>query len=220
MLLRTIYGTEQAARQYWKKFMDMMEKKGFQRTYAEPCLLKRNDEHLMVVICVYVDDCLVTGERTAIDRAMDDIETMFEYRRLGLLKEYIGCSFSEMADRSRKLMQRDIIMKLESTFGQDVANMDRIVTPVGPGVIVERPRNDDEKIPLNEQQQFRSGVAMLLYLVKHSRPDLVNVVRELSKVMDGATVNHLKMLHRGTEYVLNTKNRGIRVKPPPRVDSP
>jgi hypothetical protein len=84
--------------------MDTMEKKGFQRTHAEPCLLRRNDEHGMVVICVYVDDCLVAGERTAIDRAMNDIETMFESRRLGPLKEYIGCSFSEMADGSRKLI--------------------------------------------------------------------------------------------------------------------
>jgi hypothetical protein len=50
MLLRTTYRTKQAARQYWKKFMDMMEKKGFQRTHAEPCLLKRNDDHGMVVI--------------------------------------------------------------------------------------------------------------------------------------------------------------------------
>ena len=28
---------------------------------------------------------------------------------------------------------------------------------------------------------------MLLYLVKHSRPDIANAVRELSKVADGAT---------------------------------
>jgi hypothetical protein len=31
--------------------------------------------------------------------------------------------------------------------------------------------------------------------------------------MDGATVNHVKMLHRVIKYVRDTKNRGIRVKP-------
>jgi hypothetical protein len=66
---------------------------------------------------------------------------------------------------------------------------------------------------LNKQQQFRSGVGMLFYLVKHSRPDLANAVRELSKVMDGATLSHVKMLYRVIKYVLNTNNRGIRVKP-------
>jgi hypothetical protein len=31
--------------------------------------------------------------------------------------------------------------------------------------------------------------------------------------MDGATVNHVKILHRVSKYVLNTKNRGIPLKP-------
>ena len=47
---------------------------------------------------------------------------------------------------------------------------------------------------------------MLLYLLKHSRPDLSNSIRELSKVMDGATKGHLKSMHRVVKYVLDTKN--------------
>ncbi|KAG7348742.1 reverse transcriptase RNA-dependent DNA polymerase [Nitzschia inconspicua] len=79
-LLRTIYGTKQAARQYRKKFMNFMEAKGFERTHAEQCLLKRIDNNGTVVICVYVDDCLLTGDRKAIDVAMEDIESAFETR--------------------------------------------------------------------------------------------------------------------------------------------
>jgi hypothetical protein len=47
--------------------------------------------------------------------------------------------------------------------------------------------------------------------IESSRPDLANAVRELSEVMDGATVSHVK--YRVIKYVLNTKNRGIHVKP-------
>ena len=54
---------------------------------------------------------------------------------------------------------------------------------------------------------------MLLYLVKHSRPDLSNSVRELSKVMDGATDEHVRLMYRVIKYVLSTKDRGILVKP-------
>jgi hypothetical protein len=112
-LQKTIYGTKQAARQHWKVFMEKMERKGFQRTQADWCLVKRINQDGTVVICGYVDDCLITGERTAIDSAMMDIESMFETRRSWRLKE------------------------------------------------------------------FRSGVGMLLFLVKHSRPDISNVVKEL-----------------------------------------
>ena len=50
-------------------------------------------------------------------------------------------------------------------------------------------------ISKGEQTLFCSGVGMLLYLVKHSRPDIENPVRELSKVLDGATQEAFKVLH-------------------------
>ena len=54
---------------------------------------------------------------------------------------------------------------------------------------------------------------MLLYLVKHSRPDIANAVRELSKVADGATEAHWKALLRVIKYVLSTENYGLKIKP-------
>jgi hypothetical protein len=38
--------------------------------------------------------------------------------------------------------------------------------------------DDTEKIDGNLQSKYCSGVGMLLYLIKYSRPDLENVVRE------------------------------------------
>ena len=40
------------------------------------------------------------------------------------------------------------------------------------------------------QSEYRLGVGMLLYLLKHSRPKISNAIRELSKVLDGATEAH------------------------------
>ena len=44
---------------------------------------------------------------------------------------------------------------------------------------------DKEFISLESKKQirYRSGVGMLLYLVKFSRPDIANSVRELNKAM-------------------------------------
>ena len=53
----------------------------------------------------------------------------------------------------------------------------------------------------------------MLYLLKHSRPDLSNSVRELSKVMDGANKSHMKMLKRVIMFVINTQNRKLILKP-------
>ena len=46
----------------------------------------------------------------------------------------------------------------------------------------------DVKIPYNLQKRYSSGVELLLYLVKHSRPELYNAVRELSKYVDKANM--------------------------------
>ena len=62
------------------------------------------------------------------------------------------------------------------------------------------------------QKWFRSMVGTLLYLVKLSRPDLSNSVRELSKVMDGAAPAHEKELKRVIEYVIQTKFKTLKIE--------
>jgi hypothetical protein len=37
------------------------------------------------------------------------------------------------------------------------------------------------------QRKYRSGVGMLSFLTKYSRPDISNIVQELSKCMDSVT---------------------------------
>ena len=60
---------------------------------------------------------------------------------------------------------------------------------------------------------------MLLYLVKHSRPDIANSVRELSKVADGATPGHWKALIRLIKYVLDTRKLKLKMEPQIRADN-
>jgi hypothetical protein len=47
---------------------------------------------------------------------------------------------------------------------------------------------------------------MLLYLIKHSCPEISNAVRKLAKVMDGATEAHMRSLFRTIKYVIDTRN--------------
>ena len=51
---------------------------------------------------------------------------------------------------------------------------------------------------------------MLLYLVKFSRTEILNSVRELTKVMDCANKAHYKALTRVLKYVLSTRDLGIK----------
>jgi hypothetical protein len=54
---------------------------------------------------------------------------------------------------------------------------------------------------------------VLLYLVKHSRPDIANAVSELTKCMDkGSPMSYHEML-RVVRFVLRTKNLGLKSHP-------
>ena len=60
-----------------------------------------------------------------------------------------------------------------------------------------------------EHETYRSGLGTLLYFTKHSRPDICNPVRELSKTMDVPVSAHLKEMYKVIRHVLSTKGYGL-----------
>ena len=63
-LKKEIYGFCQAARQFWKKFVDTIKKEsyGFQVSRADPCMLFNKNELGICIIIMYVDDMLIFGK--------------------------------------------------------------------------------------------------------------------------------------------------------------
>ncbi|KAG7348743.1 hypothetical protein IV203_011340 [Nitzschia inconspicua] len=106
-----------------------------------------------------------------------------------------------------------MVKKTEKEFGDAVSYLKNMKVPMASGITVIRPTEDDPLLSPEDQKDYRSAVGMLLYLVKHSRPDLSNSVREVSKVMDGATDEHVTILHRVIKFVIYTKDRGVLIKP-------
>jgi hypothetical protein len=67
------------------------------------------------------------------------------------------------------------------------------------------------------QRKYRFGVGMLLYLTKYSRPDISDIVQELSKYMHSATWRVYNELLRVIKFVIDTKIFGLKVQP--RLDN-
>ena len=51
-----------------------------------------------------------------------------------------------------------------------------------PKFLIVRPVEDNDKISAEERKMFWSGVGMLLYLIQHSRFNIVNMIQELSNI--------------------------------------
>ena len=203
----------QAARQWWKKFIQTLKQYDFESNEIDPCMLYRKNDKVICVLIMYVDDCLLIGNQEAINEATKQISESFNVKIENEMQDYLGCEFKMSQDGKKGwLGQPHIIRSLEKKFGHIVEKMREYGTPGTPSYSSVKP-DDDIKIEEAQQSNFRSGTGTLLYLVKHSRPDIANPVRELSKVMDGASAGQLKELYRVIKYVLDTKNYGLKCLP-------
>jgi len=204
-LEKTLYGLVQAAREWWKTFIQVLKTKlNFEQFQNDICLLKRVDERGFCAMGIYVDDCILIGDKEAINNAIRDIKEFFKITTEEINK-FIGCKIKKHEDKIL-LHQPDLIKKLLKKFGEDIAHLKNYDMPASALFKIIRPKEGQPKLSQENQKKYRSGVGSLLYLVKHSRPDLSNAVQELTKAMDGATEGHMKALYRAIKFVENTKN--------------
>ena len=212
-LKKATYGLSQSARQWWKKLVKTMKGFKFKLSIAEPCLLFKRTEEGICLIVIYVDDCLVIGDKEEVRQAIENIKSVFKIKEKGTLDDYLGCEIKFDTSKIKAwLGQPHLIKKLEKTFAEETKHVKTNRTPGTPRFISIKPEEGD-KISEKLQERFRSGIGMLLYLVKHSRPDISNSVRELSKRLDGANVAQYKEMLRVIKFVLASKDYGLYIHP-------
>ena len=78
--LKGIYGLCQAARQFWKKFVNTVKQEpfGFQVSPADPCMLFKENEIGICIILMYVDGMLIIGKKEQIHNFAFKIQRNFQ----------------------------------------------------------------------------------------------------------------------------------------------
>jgi hypothetical protein len=105
------------------------------------------------------------------------------------------------------------VRKIETMFGKEVSKKQVYWTPGTQGLGLVKVQSEDKKVSPEKHSRYRTGVGMLLNLIKHSRPDVANAVRELSKVLDEPNESTYKQMLRAIKYALDTKGQGLRIHP-------
>jgi Reverse transcriptase (RNA-dependent DNA polymerase) len=83
-LQKSLYGLVQAARQWWKTLTTFLtEELGFVKSDVDPCMLVREDNNGTVYFALYVDDILMIGNTSAIERTVEEIQEKFNIKDLG-----------------------------------------------------------------------------------------------------------------------------------------
>ena len=113
-LKRTIYGTVQAPRQWFKYFIwELQDKISFRQARADPCLLVNHTKEGAVIVCIYVDDTGLFGLRKSVFQAKEAIARLFKVNDVGPLQEYVSVTIERPNHRELLLSQPDRVRNLE-----------------------------------------------------------------------------------------------------------
>jgi hypothetical protein len=187
------------------KFKSIMKKIGFRQNVAEPCMLMKGEKNDLTVAVVHVDDCYVIGNDKSLKDVVDQVQ---EHGLLVKVEHEID------KERTKAWLGQPFLLKKMLNRFKDLIDTSQVYqTPGTPGFTVVRPVTANEQISAEDQKVYRSAVGSLLYLIKYSRPDIANTVRELSKCMDKATPAAFKEMKRVMRFVAGTKDYGLKIEP-------
>ena len=215
LLMKALYGLVQSARQFFKKFKTVLEKIGCKQSLVEPCLFSFKDKDGVAFLAIHVDDCITIGNPKTIDNFINLLQSeKLKLKIDAIFKDYLGCEVIFNKKRTMALMsQPSLINKMEKNFAHLITKGRTFQTPGTPSYNILRPTDTSEQISEPMQAEYRSAVGSLLYLIKYSRPDIANCVRELAKCMDKATPAAYKEMKRVMSFVIQTKTKGLIIKP-------
>jgi Reverse transcriptase (RNA-dependent DNA polymerase) len=208
-LLKTVYGAKQSAKRFWIKTLKVMDEMKFARCQADPCLyFQWHSKFGLIMILSWVDDLLIVGTKEGVKATKKELFKHYDCDDTGEMKEYIGNKV-DRKDGRIKLTQPVLLQSFGDEFKFERDR--KVKNPAVPGTVLHPTEN---KLSDEDQFTFRSGTGKLLHLMKWSRPEIGNAVRELSHWMTGAGAAHLKAMYRVfNNYCLNTSERGKVFKP-------
>ena len=210
LLLKTCYGLKQASYEFWVKLLNSMKKMGYSRSNADPCLYYRWKNNSLNVWVSWVDDLINFGPKEEVLQNKEEFQKQFECDDVGWMNEYVGCKVNiNRKENAMKITQPVLLQSFKDEFDLPTKSYD---TPAEPRQILD-PADASDILGKQEQEKYRSGVGKLLHLMRWSRPEIWNAVRELSKHNGKCNEQHMKAMKRVMKYAVDTPNRGWRISP-------
>jgi hypothetical protein len=110
LLLWMLYGTKQAALQFWKVLVVAFCNMKYDRSKADACMYFCWTAHGLVLWLSWVDDCLVTGPTPTVMEAKASTRAEFDCDEVGELNECVGCKIDwDRKEGSMKITQPVIL---------------------------------------------------------------------------------------------------------------
>ena len=200
-LKKALYGLKQAPRAWHGKIAEYFKLCGFYPSNSYSSLFVKMKALLSIMILLYVDDMIVTGDDTdEIMRLQEDLSVRFEMKSLGEARCFLGLELKH--SDGFFLSQQGYAVKILKRFDMERSNS--TTTPMDPGFKLQK--NEGEL--LHDITEYCRMVGSLLYLTV-TRPDITFSVGIISQFMERLCVGHMAAAIRILRYVKGTLNHGL-----------
>ncbi|KAK6150350.1 hypothetical protein DH2020_015282 [Rehmannia glutinosa] len=202
-LRKSLYGLKQSPRAWFERFVKVVKQNGYSQSLAYHTLFFKNfDNGEIVVLTVYVDDIVLTGNHKEEIKQLKEVMAMeFEIKDLGNLQCFLRL---EMA-RSKKgnsvsqcKYTRDLMKKI------DLKKTSLVKIPMNASVKMDR----DAEGKAVDQTRYRSLIGSLLYLTA-SRPDITFVVGVCARFQSAPKESHMTAAKRILRYLKGCQEVGL-----------
>ncbi|KAJ0536438.1 putative RNA-directed DNA polymerase [Helianthus annuus] len=178
---------------------------GFTQSLCDHSLFILSKGDILVVLLVYVDDIVVTGNSsTKITRVKRCLSESFLIKDLGVLKYFLGIEVLYSGE-SVCLSQRKYCLELLNEFGY--LGCKPVGTPIEQSHVITN-KVDKDKSFLENISGFQKLIGKLIYL-SLTRPDISYVVQFLSQYMHKPCQSHLDIALRLLRYLKQSPGKGV-----------
>jgi len=193
-LKKSIYGLKQAARCWGRTLANVLRKRGFQPSLADPALYI--NYHRSEFLGVHVDDLLfVANEDNGFTHWLG---THFTVNNLGKPRHLLSIELV-WTDTSVSLAQTTYIRRIIGKYLPSGAKP--LVTPLS---LSERPLKRDHLEPPADLKEYQSAIGSLLYAAIITRPDILFSVCCLSQFLSDPSESHMRMVKNIFRYLAHT----------------
>jgi hypothetical protein len=210
MMIKLLYGRHEAAVAFWKELVKALSNIGYKKSKADPCTYFKWGPKGLNLMLSWIDDCSSFGFEDEIEKDRKEMFEYFDCDNVGDMIEYVGCKIERNED-AVVFTQPVLLQSFEDEYGAGKGAR-RVRTPAMEGKVLEEVAEEDafgkEKTTL-----FRRGIGKLLHMMRWSRPEIQNSVRDLSRHMKQCGVEHQIAMERVMAYCVQDKEKGWILKP-------
>ena len=187
-----LYGLQDASLRFHWKVCKVFKQLEMEQSKLDPAVFYAKDKktgQLKGVIGTHVDDFLITGQQSWLDRMTREIGKQFE---LGKIEDsdFLYCGH-------RIVQEGERITLSQEEFAAEVKSFD---------MLPARKKQNTDKVTDEERGQMRSGAGKLGWLARLTRPDLMFAQIEASSTVTRADVSDLKQLNKAMTRVAGIKS--------------